>query len=111
MTKIHNPVNDAFGVALSQLRDGDAMTEASDHLQSLIHAIKETGGKGAVHVMLRLKPGKGAEMILEDDIRVYLPRAEKPGTVLYATKDCRLQREDPNQRTLDLQPVEKAEAV
>lgn len=77
--------------------------EATDALNDLVHASTETGKAGEVVIRIKMKPigGKAGQMELETDVKSKLPQAPRGKTILFATPDNNLSRQDPRQATLD----------
>jgi hypothetical protein len=92
-----------FTDVLQDIRGGDVIHELTDQLREVVTRVTETGRPGELSLKLKVKPaskGAGATLIIEDDIKVKLPVHEKGTTILYATKDGDLQRNDPRQPQL-----------
>lgn len=92
-----------FVETLRFLRDGAAEADLNDHLEQLVAAVRETGRGGAIALTLKVKPAsKGAVAVLtvEDLVKVTRPQPEQGATVLFATNDNQLQRNDPRQPEL-----------
>lgn len=89
-----------FNDTISALRYGTLATELSSKLQELVGACSATGRGGALALTLKLKPGKGGQIEVLDELKLTLPKEEKGTTLLFATPDNALQREDPRQLSL-----------
>lgn len=92
-----------FTDVLQDIRGGDVIHELTDQLRDVVTRVADTGRPGEIILKLKVKPaskGAGATLIIEDDIKVKLPVHEKGTTILYATKDGDLQRNDPRQPQL-----------
>ena len=67
-----------------------------------MHACTETGKTGEIVLHIKIKPvGKGGQVELDSDVKVRKPKPVRGKTLMFATPDNNLQREDPRQRTLD----------
>lgn len=97
-----------FTDVLADIRNGDVITDLTEELRDLVMAVRETGRPGSLTLTLKVKQmskGVGAALVIEDDIKAKPPKAEKGTSVLFATEDGELQRNDPRQpRLIDLEP-------
>lgn len=101
-----------FLETLREVRQGAALDELADHLQTLVTAVQETGKKGELIIKIKLKPaerGAGAYS-LTDEIVVKAPQPDKHGTLFFATPDGNLSRKDPRQQELGLRDSAKPAA-
>ncbi len=98
MAKVQKRFTDTLG----DIRNGDVIHELTEQLREVVARVRETGRPGALVLTLKIKTASklGGALILEDDIKVKLPVAEKGTTVLFATEDGQLQRNDPRQPRL-----------
>lgn len=96
-----------FTDTLNALRYGTLSEELTKKLHELTAACTETGRAGAITLTLALKPGKGGQVEVFDDIKVKLPKEERGSSIMFATPEGNLQREDPRQSKLDLRTVDK----
>jgi hypothetical protein len=89
---------------LQGLRNGGAIADLAEQLRDVVKNVRTTGRPGALLFTLKIKPAqKGGDhhaLILEDTLKVTLPKAERGGTILYATDDNQLTRNDPRQPEL-----------
>lgn len=90
---------------LTQQRKGNAIIEATEKLQNLVKACRKTGKKGKMTITLTIKP-TNTEMMLADDIRVDLPKADAAASVFYDDEQGALYRDDPKQHELEFSAVE-----
>jgi len=90
-----------FSLVLAAIRYGGLHDELTDQLAALVKACNDTGRKGSLTLTLSLKPGKAGQIELADDIKVKIPAHEKGQTLLFATPEGNLQREDPRQMSLE----------
>jgi len=101
-----------FTETLADIRNGDSVSELTDHLRDLVTRVLETGRTGQLTLTLKVKSaskGGGNALVIEDDIKVKLPVHEKGNTFLFATEDGQLQRHDPRQPRLV--PLEEGPTV
>lgn len=92
-----------FTETLRDLRSGGAEADVSAALAELVQAVRETGRGGSLLLELKLKPvtaNDGAQLIVEDVIRVKKPMPQRGNTVLFTTPENVLQRKDPRQPEL-----------
>lgn len=90
-----------FTEALAQLRYGTLNDELTKELRALTLACQDTGRAGAITLTLAIKPGKGGQLEIVDDIKVKMPKPEKGSSLVYATPEGNWQRNDPRQAELD----------
>lgn len=99
---------DLFSYALNQMRNGKAQEEASEKLNELINACRETGTKGKITLEIEVRPDKGdsGQYFLRPSIKIKKPLFAVSDTIFWGTPDGNLQRTDPTQGDLDLKIVE-----
>ncbi len=98
--------HDLFTYTLGTLRGGLAAEELSEHLHAAVQACSETGKQATITLTLTIKPnGSTGQMHLVDKIAGKLPQLDKGSTILFATPEGNLQREDPRQGSFDLRTV------
>lgn len=105
-------ISNGFERTLRDLRQGEALTELTNSLQEPVTAVRETGRAGGLTFKIKVKPasrGDGIAVILEDDVVVKLPKAERANTIMFSTEDGALQRNDPRQKEFPLRTVEAPE--
>ncbi len=90
-----------FTSTVEALRFGTLGDELTDKLRDLVASCAVTGRAGAITLTLALKPGKGGQIEVFDEIKVKLPKEEKGSSLMFATPENNLQREDPRQMSLD----------
>lgn len=97
-----------FTQTIDALRFGTLADELSDKLRDLVATCATTGRNGTITLTLALKPGKGGQIEVFDEIKLKLPKEEKGSSLMFATPENNLQREDPRQLSLDgLRTVDK----
>lgn len=103
--KLINPTKkvdrQSFDEFLNQVPD--LAEDARDQLNDLVHACTETGKAGEFVLKIKIKPigGKAGQIELETDVKTKTPQPTRGKTLLFATKDNNLSRQDPRQQTLD----------
>ena len=101
-----------FTDTLSALRYGTLNDDLSDALHELVTKCDETGKPGELTLKIKLKPGKGGQIEVFDDIQVKAPKDERGSSIMFATPEGNLIREDPRQmnieglRTVDMETGE-----
>ena len=91
-----------FSEFLEKLDYGTVSEEATNELNELVHACTETGKAGEITLVIKLKPtGKGGQIELASDVKVKKPKPVRGTTIMFATPENNLQREDPRQKTLE----------
>ena len=97
-----------FTDTLIAIRFGELAEETSDALNELVQACASTGKAGSLTLTIKLKPGKAGQMELIDDVKLKLPAPERGSTLMFATPEGNLQREDPRQLSIEgLREVKK----
>ena len=91
---------------MSEFRNGGSGAELSEKLQALTLAVQQTGKTGSITYKIIVKPS-GNALVVTDQITAKIPEAPRDAAVFFATEEGVLQREDPNQRKLDLREVNK----
>lgn len=97
---------------LRSLGHGTFIDEASDALNKLVTAVDETGRAGKLTLTLSIKKatrGSGA-MVIQDEIKLSMPKQDSRETMLFATPEGNLVTEDPRQQSLELRTVQNATA-
>ena len=87
--------------AIRVLRYGALSDELTKELQRVVLACADTGRKGTLTLKLSIKPGKAGQLEIGDSVSVKLPEPERAVSLLFATPDGNLQREDPRQLSLE----------
>jgi hypothetical protein len=83
------------------LRFGTLNDDLTKALNELVTVCADTGKVGELKLTIKLKPGKGGQIEVFDDITVKAPKEEKGSSIMFATPDGNLQREDPRQLNID----------
>lgn len=97
-----------FAATVAALRYGTLSDELTDKLRDLVAVCASTGRAGAISLKLQLKPGKGGQIEVFDEIKLTMPKEEKGSSLMFATPENNLQREDPRQLQLEgLKTVDK----
>lgn len=99
---------DLFAHVLTALRAGATQVELSEELHQCVERARITGKSSKLTLTLTIKPnGNSGQYTLTEDIKAKLPRLDRGATLMFGTPEGNLQRQDPNQRALDLKPVEE----
>jgi len=97
-------MKETFSTTLRELRGGVALLDLSEALADLVVAVRSTGMKGALMLKISVAPAsKGGDndtLILEDEVIVRRPKAQKGATILFADNENILSRRDPRQPEL-----------
>lgn len=98
------PEIDGAFLSMVQLhRRGELLSDMSEALREVAGAVTLVGKGGFVTLKLKIDPAaKGGAMVVTDEIKVTLPKAEKSGSVFYVDGQGNLTREDPNQMKMEL---------
>ncbi len=90
-----------FTSTVDALRYGTLSEELTKELVRLNQLCQDTGRAGAISLTLTLKPGKGGQIEVFDDIKVKQPKQERGSSIMFATPEGYLQRQDPRQGELE----------
>lgn len=90
-----------FTDTIVALRFGTLNDDLTTRLHELTQKCVETGRAGVLTLTLQLKPGKGGQIEVFDDVKVKLPKEERGSSIMFATPEGNLQREDPRQMQID----------
>lgn len=96
-----------FTDTINMLRYGTLNEELTKALVDLVAACTDTQKVGDLTLKLKLKPGKGGQIEVFDEIKITPPKRERASSIVFATPENNLQTEDPRQRKLDLRQVEQ----
>jgi hypothetical protein len=97
------PPSNAFLKTLAEIRHGQTIGELSDKLAKVVAAVRLTGKAGTLKLKLKVSPATRGDVnvvTLEDSVSVDLPEANKAQTIMFATDENLLQRNDPRQMEL-----------
>lgn len=102
---------DLFSSTLRDLRNGHTQDELSEKLNELVCACRDTNKVGEITLKIKVRPDKAGNgtYFLEDQINCNIPKPERGSTIFFGTPQGNLQRQDPNQQSLDLKEVAKEE--
>lgn len=90
-----------FTDTLRAIRFGALQDELTAQLNELTKTVSATGRGGELVLKIKLKPGKGGQVELLDDLAVKLPKPERGTSIFFATPEGNLQREDPRQMDIE----------
>ena len=103
-SKLINPTLKAKRKSFADFLAGnpDLADELADALNDMVHASTETGKTSELALKIKLKPvgGTSGQIELESDVKAKLPQPTRGKTLMFATPDNNLQRENPKQQTL-----------
>lgn len=91
----------SFQELLEALDYGALAEEATYELNELVHACTETGKVGEIVLAIKIKPVGAGQVELANELKVKKPKPVRGKTLMFATPDNNLQRENPRQQTLD----------
>ena len=98
---------DLFTSVINEMRYGNTQDELTEALAECVERAQETGKQSELVLSIKIKPnGSSGQYELRDDIKTKLPSLDKGATIMFGTPEGNLQREDPNQKSLDLREVE-----
>lgn len=90
-----------FTDVLNSLRYGTLNDDLTKALNDLTTKCADTGRQGKLTLVLNLKPGKGGQIEIFDDIKVTAPKEERGSSIFWATPEGNLTRDDPKQRSIE----------
>ena len=98
-----------FNDTIVALRYGTLHDDLTAALNKLTDDVTRTGKVGALTLSIKLKPTNNSGQIeVIDDIKVTTPKETKGTTIMFATPENNLTREDPRQMSIDgLRTVDK----
>lgn len=90
-----------FNDTLVQLRYGELHSELTDAINEVVTKVASTQKGGKITLTLAFKSGKGGQIEIADELKVVLPKEEKGSTIMFATPEGNLTRQDPRQQTFE----------
>jgi len=91
-----------FNDTLVQLRYGTLHDELTDELNQLTDDVTRTGKTGSLTLTIKLKPTNNSGQIeIIDNIKVVTPKETKGTTIMFATPENNLSRDDPKQLSIE----------
>lgn len=94
------PAARSFTQTIEALRYGHTAGELDDALRDLTRAVQDREKVGKITITLTLKPGKGGQIEIFDEWKATPPKPERSSTIMFATTEGHLSRQDPRQREL-----------
>jgi len=95
---------------LKDIRNGDAVFEASTELEKVIAGVKETAKAGKLIITLSIEPlskGDVGTVTVKDDCVSRIPKPDKKSSIFFTTDDNRLLRDDPRQIKMKFKEFEE----
>lgn len=89
-----------FVDTLRAIRYGALEEELAEALADATKKCRDAGKSGTVTLKIKLAPGKGGQMEIDDEITVKLPKPPRETTLMFDTVEGNLQRDDPRQASL-----------
>lgn len=90
-----NELDNSFSVALSQVRAGKCVSNASAKLSELLEAVEDTGRDGTLTLKLSVKHSADGEVLILDSTTIKKPQPAADPTFFYVNDKHRLTRDDP----------------
>lgn len=91
-----------FTDTLVKLRYGTLHDDLTDALNQLTSDVTRTGKVGQITLTIKLKPTNNSGQIeIIDDIKVQTPKENKGTSIMFATPENNLVRDDPRQLKLE----------
>ena len=100
---------DLFTHVLAQLDYGQTAEDLSEKLYECIERARDTGKQAKLTLTLTVKPSgrDTGQFELKDQVKTALPAYDRGMTLLFATPEGNLQRENPRQAGLDLRSADE----
>jgi hypothetical protein len=95
-----------FTDLLRDLRYGETLDELSAALNELVQQCVLSNKPGELRLTLKLKPTKSGAFEITDAITLAGPKPERGSSLLFATPENNLTRNNPRQQNLDLRTVD-----
>lgn len=92
---------------LRLLQGGQFLDQCSELMAEAVRAVEETGKAGKLTITLDLKKSSGA-IAIAAKVTNKAPEQKPDEDLMWATVEGNLSLDNPNQRKLDLQPVQEA---
>lgn len=91
-----------FTDVLRDMRRGRVVDAATEQLNELVRAVRETNKSGTLTLTLTIKPnGRGDNAIIaQAKVGTSTPKADLPDALFYADEDGNLLRDDPTQNRM-----------
>jgi len=92
-----------FQQVLAELNGGNTMRELSKKMAQLVLAVEDTGKIGELTLKVKVRPatkGNGMTLLLEDNVSVKIPEADRAQTLFFSVGGGKLQRNDPRQQEI-----------
>lgn len=101
----HRP--DLFVHTINNLRRGNAAEELSEKLHECIIAARDTGKMATLNLSIKIKPDgpEGKTFFITETATTKVPELDKGHTLMFATSNGDLTRQDPDQGNLELRSV------
>lgn len=95
----------AFGVFLQEINEGRVHGRATERLDALLHAVRDTGKAGSLTVTIKVKPAARSagivdKVTLKGEVKVDLPMNDAGEDFFWMTEDAELSRNHPRQSSL-----------
>jgi len=98
---------------LEKINNGAPIAEITREMERLLCAIKDTGKRGSITIVVDVSPFKGSTdaMCVTCQVKTKIPEPERGVALFFLTEDFRLVRNDPRQQELPLRTIEIVPAV
>jgi hypothetical protein len=87
----------AFAHTLAQLHGGQTISELAHAQAALVEAVRQTGGKGAIKLEIKVEPLGEGQVQLTAKVDAKVPLKAKQKTIFFTNDRNELTRSDPNQ--------------
>lgn len=101
--------NTPFSQQIGYLSRGSLDAELTEEMAALVKAVRETGKAGTITLTLKVQRLSGRDenaVQIVPTVKMKAPAPAPYTNIMFSTGDGDLLRDDPNQRTLELQQVE-----
>lgn len=87
------------------IEGGCLLDDLADQQRQVIEAVRHTHRKGSLTLTLSYTPEGHGQISIEADVKIKAPKRARGKSIFFVTPDANLERNDPRQRELDIQPV------
>ena len=104
-----DPRSNSFASLLATLDGGECLHEASEKLAALVQRVDDVYKGGSLTLKINVKPaGAKRAMNVTASVSVKMPEEEREATILFATEDGLLTKQNPEQKELPLKVLEES---
>lgn len=98
-----------FFSTLRELRAGSTLDDLDSAIAEVVSAVRTIRKQGEITLRIKVKPAQKSTatyLVLEDEVIVKVPEADRADTIFFPLADNSLSRTDPTQMQLGLRSVD-----